>query len=60
MVCYADYDLQPKQRPRLYILCKDAERCSQLSKLSGLIGSLASSDDVEVRHWSWVMFQVRE
>lgn len=44
-----DYDLQPKQRPRLDILCKDAQRLERLSKLTGLIGSLAFSDHVEVR-----------
>ena len=45
----ADYDLAPKQRPQLYILCKDAERCRRLTKLSGLIGALAFSDEVKVR-----------
>ncbi len=47
-MCPADYDLAPKQRPQLYILCKEAERCGRLANLSGLIGSLALSDDVKV------------
>ena len=47
-MCPADYDLPKNQRPMLFILCKEAGRCARLSKLTGMIGYLACSDEVEV------------
>ena len=47
-MCLADYDLPKRQRPKLFVLCKEAGRCARLAKLSGIIGYLACSDEVEV------------
>ena len=46
----ADYDLKTKQRQALHIACKVASSADVLRRCSELIGTLALSDTVKVRH----------
>jgi len=42
----ADYNLTPRDRPKLYVQCADAPRAALLEREAGLVAALASAEQV--------------
>ncbi len=42
----ADYNLTPRDRPKLFVQCADAPRAALLEREAGLVAALASAEQV--------------